>query len=717
MDWQAKWIRPIREMGHVVPRFSKRFKLNKEIRTARLFVTAMGIYEAKMNGQRVSRYVLAPGWTSYQQRLQYQEYDVTELLQAENELCILVGKGWYRGIRNGEFMEEQSKLPAGLIAQLELTYSDGSRELIVSDSAWEVAESEIRFSEIYDGEVCDASIALPVIGRVEEFDGPTDTLIPQEGEEILEHEVFSAIQIFVTPKGETVVDFGQEITGYVELTVDAHAGDTVRLSHAEVLDKHGNFYNANYRKAKANYVYRCKDGRQTYHPRLTFYGFRYIRVDEFPGGVKNVRPENFKAIAVYSDIRQIGYIQSSNSLLNQFFSNVIWSQKSNFLDVPTDCPQRDERLGWTGDAQGFVRAAALNFDVERFFDKWLSDMRVEQHEDGLIPHIIPDLWKDDAVSSGWGDAATICPWELYLAYGDLEILKKQFVCMKKYVDYITSHTEVPYLWIGGFHFGDWLGLDAPRGSYEGSSRKEVIATAYYAYSTSLVIKSGKALGEDVAEYETLYQNILRTFQKTYPVYYTQTEYALVIHFRLSEDCQSLSNQLALLVKRDGMKLQTGFLGTPYLLHALSDFGHADIAYSLLLRTEYPSWLYPVTKGATTTWEHWDGIMENGDLWSENMNSFNHYLYGAVIDWVYTVAAGIQTVEEYPGYAKVKIAPIPDERLDWLTASFDSRHGMIRSAWKKDGGRWRYEITTPVEAEIVIGEAVHLVQPGEYQFYS
>lgn len=715
MNWQAKWIRPTRNMGDVVPRFSKNFKLNKEIQAARLFVTAMGIYEAKINGERVSRYVLAPGWTSYSHRLQYQEYDVTGLLQEENELCVLVGKGWYRGIRNGEFMEEQSKLPAGLIAQLELTYSDGSRAVIVSDTSWAASESEILFSEIYDGEVCDASRCSQTFEKVEEFEGPSDTLVPQEGEEILEHEVFSATQIIVTPKGETVIDFGQEITGYVEVTVDAHAGDTVRLSHAEVLDKHGNFYNANYRKAKANYVYVCKDGRQTYHPRLTFYGFRYIRMDEFPGGAANARLENFRAIAVYSDIKQTGYIQSSNPLLNQFFSNVTWSQKSNFLDVPTDCPQRDERLGWTGDAQGFVRAAALNFDIECFFMKWLSDMRAEQREDGLIPPIIPDIWKDDVMSSGWGDVATICPWELYMAYGNTEILRKQFQCMRKFVDYITNHTEVEYLWIGGFHFGDWLGLDAPSGSYEGSSRKEVIATAFYAYSTLLVIKSGKVLGEDVAEYETLYQNIVQTFRKTYPVYYTQTEYALAVHFRLGEDCQLLSDQLAEKVKQDGMKLQTGFLGTPYLLHALSDFGHSDIAYSLLLRTEYPSWLYPVTKGATTTWEHWDGIMENGDFWSENMNSFNHYLYGAVVDWIYTVAAGIRTVEEYPGYAKVKIAPIPDERLDWLTVSFESRYGQIRSAWKKDGTCWCYEIETPVEAEVVIGDTVRVVQPGTYCF--
>lgn len=717
MDWQAKWIRPTEKMGDVAPRFLKTFKLNKEIQAARLFVTAMGVYEAEINGQRVSRYVLAPGWTSYPYRLQYQEYDVTHLLGENNALTILVGKGWYRGIRSGEFMREKCDLPSGLIAQLELTYADGSKEVIISDENWQVSESEIRFSEIYDGEICDATTLMRYLNAVEAFAGPSETLVSQEGEEIIEQERFPVAQIITTPIGETVIDFGQEITGYVEITINAQAGETVRISHAEVLDKHGNFYNANYRKAKADYIYICKDGNQTYHPKLTFYGFRYIRIDEFPGGPGCVKPENFTAIAVYSDLKRTGTLNSSNPLLNQFLSNVIWGQKGNFLDIPTDCPQRDERLGWTGDAQIFAKAAALNFDVEKFFSKWLADMRAEQKKNGFVPHIIPDIWDDNMMSSGWGDAATICPWELYMAYGNPDILRKQFACMCKYVDYITAHTEVEYLWIGGFHFGDWLGLDAPSGSYKGSSREEVIASAYYAYSTSLVIKAGKVLGIDVTKYEELYHNIVKTFRKIYPVCCTQTEYALVIHFRLGEDCQTLSDELAELVRQDGMKLQTGFIGTPYLLHALSDFGHADIAYSLLLRTEYPSWLYPVTKGATTIWEHWDGIMENGDFWSTNMNSFNHYAYGAVIDWVYTVAAGIKQVEEYPGYQKIKIAPIPDERLDWLKASLDTRHGQIRSEWKKEETMWRYDIVTPVEAEIVIGDTVQVVQPGEYCFYS
>ena len=717
MNWQAKWIKPVKQMGDVVPLFAKDFQLHKEIKTARLFITAMGIYEANINGQRVSRYVLAPGWTSYAHRLQYQIYDVTHLLQSDNRLTVYVGKGWYRGILSGKLMKEWYNKPAGLFAQLELEYVDGETELVVTDASWSVAESEIRFSEIYDGELYDARIIPEYTEGVEVFEGPSDTLIPQEGEEILEHEIFEAVQLIQTPRGEVVIDFGQEITGYVEIVANAKAGDIVKLSHGEMLDKDGNFYNANYRTAKSEYIYLCKDGEQIYHPRLTFYGFRYVRVEEFPGDLANVKPENFKAIAVYSNIKRTGYASASNPLLNQLFSNIIWGQKGNFLDIPTDCPQRNERLGWTGDAQVFVKAAALNFDVERFFVKWLADMKVEQMENGGIPQIVPDIWKAKEVSSGWSDAVTICPWEIYKAYGNQEILSDMFPCMKKYVDYITTHTRQENLWIGGFHFGDWLGLDASPGSYTGASRKGFIATAYYAYSTSLVVKIGHILGEDVREYEALYGRIIKAFRDRYPVYKTQTECALAVHFRLAEDCQAASDRLVKLIQKNGMKLQTGFLGTPYLLYALSDFGHADVAYTLLLREEYPSWLYPVTKGATTMWEHWDGIMENGEFWDTNMNSFNHYAYGAVIDWVYTVAAGITQADDSVAYQKVRIAPTPDKRLEWLKVSLDTRNGSIRSEWRKEEEFWRFDIETPVDAEIIIGDKVHHVKAGVYCFYN
>ena len=359
----------------------------------------------------------------------------------------------------------------------------------------------------------------------------------------------------------------------------------------------------------------------------------------------------------------------------------------------------------------------MNFDVEKFFFKWLADLAAHQREDGYVGHIIPDLLAIPYAVAGWGDAATICPWQVYLAYGNPEILRQQFDSMKKWVDFIATVSEVPYLWVGGIQNGDWLGLDAPTGSYKGSSDDSFIASAFYAYSTSLVVKAGKVLGEDVSFYEELYKNILSKFRETFTKYKTQTECVLAVYFGLTENCQGVANLLAQKIKDCGNHLQTGFIGTPYLLHVLSQYGHAELAYTLLLREEYPSWLYSVKKGATTIWEHWDSLMEDGNFWDPKMNSFNHYAYGSVIDWVYSVAAGINTVEDAPGYQKVRISPIPDKRLDWLKVSLETRHGLITSEWRQENDFWRYEITVPVDAEIVIGNTSHHVSAGTYYYYS
>ena len=721
MEWKAKWLTPVADMDEIAPVFATSFPLEKKVEKATLYLTALGVYEACLNERRVGEFILAPGWTAYPHRLQYQAYDVTDMLGSDNTLTVTVGKGWYRSAMPGfQASPYQAKLmenPPAVLAQLELAYEDGTTDTLVSDESWTVAESCIRFSTIYDGEVCDGSFAADFKQPVAIFEGPYDTLIPQQGEEIREQERIPGAACFTTPKGETVIDFGQEVTGYVEFTVDAKYGDVIDLSFAEVMDKEGNFYTENYRRAKANYRYICKDGAQTAKAKLTFFGFRYIRINEFPGGPKNAKPEQFTAVVIHSHMRRTGRLSCSNPLLNRLFDNIIWGQKGNFVDVPTDCPQRDERLGWTGDAQVFVRTACMNYDAEKFFTKWLADLKTEQKENGLVDHVIPALLQPEKASAAWGDAATICPWTVYMSYGNPDILKNQFSSMCKWVDYITSTTTTPYLWTGGQHFGDWLGLDAPSGSYKGSTREDFIASAYYAYSTSLVIKAGHVLGEDVTEYEQLYENIVNAFRKAYPTYATQTECVLAAHFGLAENCQAAADQLADMVKAAGIKLQTGFVGTPYLLHVLSNYGHADLAYALLLRQEYPSWLYPVTKGATTIWEHWDGIKEDGDFWSANMNSFNHYAYGSVADWVYSAAAGIQWIEEYPGYEKARIAPMPDERLDWLAATLDTRHGRISSQWKKEGKFWRYEITTPVETEIVIAGKSQKVNAGSYLFFS
>lgn len=721
MNWQAQWIKPNRELGNVAPLFTKSFTLLPSIKQATLYITAIGVYEATINGIRISNDMMTPGWTTYKKRLQFQTYDVTALICSENIFQATVGKGWHLsrlvGWEESKIQGEIKNASPGLLAQLEITYENGTIETITSDDSWDVCESQIRYSEIYDGEVFDASLDLHRIPREKActFEGPFEKLIPQEGVPIRETEHVYPFALLRTPKNEIVIDFGQEITGYVQIHLNASEGETVKLSHAEVLDKNGNFYTENYRSAKANYQYTCKNGKQSYKPKHTFYGFRYIRIDSFPGGCDQARLENFVAIVVHSNIKRTGHVSCADPQLNQLFENILWGQKGNFLDIPTDCPQRDERLGWTGDAQVFVKAAAISFDVESFFKKWLSDLAADQGEDGHVGHVIPDLLGGTS-SAAWGDAATICPWEIYMAYGNQEILVAQFESMKKWISYITLHSTTPYLWTGGTHFGDWLGLDAPQGSYKGSTREDFIASAFYAHSTSLVIKAGKVLKQDMTYYEDLYKRIVETFRLTFTDFKTQTECVLAAHFNLADDSQKAADQLAEMVEHVGTKLQTGFVGTPYLLHVLSNYGYTEIAYSLLLRREYPSWLYSVNKGATTVWEHWDGIMENGEFWSKDMNSYNHYAYGAVIDWVYTTAAGIRTIESNPGYEKIQIIPHPDHRLGWLKASIQTRHGLVRSEWKEIGSSWRYEIETPVDTTIQIADRVYHVSKGIYTFF-
>ena len=721
MSKKPQWIRPGKDLGDVVPVFTRDFEAKPEIESAFLTLTGMGVYAAWINGERVGEYVMAPGWTSYTKRLQYQTYDVTELIRdGGNRMEVLLGKGWYRsrlvGWQSSPPQELLRQNPAGLRAELEIYYENGGFDRIVTDESWSVSQSQVRFSEIYDGEIYDATFEADSSAPAVTFDGPEDTLIEQEGEEIAEQERVAVRSIITTPAGETVLDFGQEITGYVEICVDARRGDVVDLSFGEVLDRDGNFYNANYRSAKSMYRYTCRDGVQIYKPLLTFYGFRYVRVNAFPGGPAAARKANFTGIVVQSDMTRTGWIETSDPLLNRLVSNAVWSQKCNFLDVPTDCPQRDERLGWTGDAQVFSRTACYNYDTRRFYAKWLKDLAADQREDGAVGFVIPDILQAELPSAAWGDAACILPWELYRFYGDAAVLSEQFESMKGWVNYITNATTTPFLWTGGEHFEDWLGLDAPVGSYKGSSRADFIASAFYAHSTELLIRAGRVLGEDVGDYETLYANIVKAFREAFPTYRTQTECVLAVHFRLAPDIQAAADQLAEMVTAAGTQLQTGFVGTPYLLYALSGHGHADLAYSLLLRRDYPSWLYPILKGATTIWEHWDGIMEDGGFWSEDMNSFNHYAYGSVLDWMYGYAAGISPDEDAPGFERVIIAPHPDKRIAWFEARYDSDYGTITSRWEHTPDGVRYEITTPVEAEITIAGETRTAGPGSYLFY-
>lgn len=708
----AKWISGANIKG--CPEFSRSFSAPKQISSAKLTITALGVYAAYINGKRIGKFHLAPGWTVYRERVQVQEYDLTGLLEAENNLSVTLGSGWYSGTIARGAVKEDTR-PA-LIAELTIVYTDGSSEVIVTDESWSVRESRTTYADIYNGEYCDARIEAEY-APVEVRELPHSILIPQEGEDIVTMEELAPVNSFTTPKGEKVLDFGQEITGFVRVTLDAKSGDKVTLSCAEMLDRDGNFYNENYRAAGSKMEYICRDGVQSWEPEFSFFGFRYIRVE----GVEP-KPDNFRAVVLCSDMKRSGWLTSGVKKLNRLFSNIVWGQKGNFLDIPTDCPQRDERLGWTGDAQVFINTACYQFDAKKFFTKWLDDVKLEQRANGAIPIVIPAPWinpndQNVKASTAWGDTATVCPWQIYRHYGDKELLRSHYDMMKKWVGYMTSVTDTPYLWTGyekkQQHYGDWLGLDAPEGSYIGSSDKDFIASAFYYYSTGLTIAAGKELGEDVSELETLHENIRKTFRENFSEYRTQTEHVLAIYFDLAPDKKAAAQSLAKLVHENGDRLTTGFVGTPYLLYALSQNGQTELAYTLLLQDKFPSWLYSVDQGATTIWEHWDGRKPDGSFWSRDMNSFNHYAYGSVAGWVFEEAAGITPA--IPGFAKLRVAPKPDERLGELRAEYDTAYGRISSYWCYDGGRVRYEITTPVEAEIVINGESHIVPAGSYLF--
>lgn len=708
------------ESDEVCPEFYKTFRADGKVRRAVLYATAIGVYDITVNGKRAGDNVLAPGCTSYSTRLQYQEYDVTALLSKDNELCICVAPGWYRG-RISAARSELHSQPCAVIAALEILFESGERKRIITDDSWRVRSSGIVFSDIYDGEHQDAAAEKKELGAAVVYDKfDHSALIPQEGEDVCETVRIYPRSVFTAPNGEKIIDFGQNISGYVRIDADIERGKRVRLSHAETLDKDGNFYNENYRDAKAQLIFDAAGGWRTYKPRFTFFGFRYVRIDECP---ENVDPLSFTAVAVHSDMKRTGRIVTGSADINRLYSNALWSQRDNFVDIPTDCPQRNERMGWLGDAQVFAAAAAYNYDVRRFFNKWLNDVCAEQRENGSVPDTVPNFWQLKGASTAWGDAITIIPWRLYTVYGDIAVIENCFESMKRWVDYISADTLEKDLWIcadedkklWGKHYGDWLGLDSPPDSYKGASDDDFIASAFYAHSTRILIKTGEALGKDMSVYSELYERIVKAFRKRFKAR-TQTEYVLLVYFGLAEDIKSAGDKLNSMVIDNGCAMTTGFVGAPYILHALSMTGHTDTAYELLFRHKYPSWLYSVDRGATTIWEHWDGIKEDGSFWSSDMNSFNHYAYGSVVDWIYSVSAGITPIEGYPGFSRALIAPVPDARLGYINASLETVSGKIESSWRYEGGCVRYEITAAMPADIIIDGIRRSVEPGSYIFY-
>jgi alpha-L-rhamnosidase len=718
-EWQASWISPASsaEEGDVPKVLRREFELSGRVRRARAYVTSHGAYELFLNGQRVGDQELTPGWTSYNHRLQYQVYDITASLKpGDNAIAANLANGWFRGVIGFDGIGRHYGTQLALLCQLEITYDDGRTERILTDADWKSSSGPIQQSDIYAGETYDARREMPGFSAphfddrgwlpIVLSDGAKDTLVASEGPPVHRIEELKPQRIFQTPGGDTVVDFGQNMVGRVRIRVRGAAGTTVVLRHAEVLDKQGNFYTDNLRSAKQTVSYTLSGrGTEVYEPHFTFQGFRYVAVKGYPGKLSQ---SDITGITLHSDMATTASFSTSNPLLNQLQHNIVWGQKGNFVDVPTDCPQRDERLGWTGDAQVFAPTAAFNRDVSGFFAKWLKDLAADQLPSGSVPFVVPDVVstasEPAAGAAGWGDAATVIPWAIYQAYGDLHLLENQYASMQRWVEYEQSRAGADEIWDGDTHFGDWLDFfSAAKHTNYGSTSTDLIATAYFAHSTDIALRAARVLGRDsdARGYEKSLQKIKAEFQKRFVGSDglvgdgTQTAYVLALDFDLLPvDSQpAAAARLAKDVRERG-HLTTGFLGTPHLLDVLTRFGYLQEAYMLLNREQFPSWLYPVKHGATTIWERWDGVKPDGTFQDPSMNSFNHYAYGAVGDWMYQTIGGVRLDPHSPGYKHFIVEVQPGGGLTHARTTHQSPFGLISTAWSIGGNRLTLDVTVP-----------------------
>jgi alpha-L-rhamnosidase len=732
-DWKASWIEPdLPEnvlSSNPCPLLRKEFTVKNNIKEARIYVSGHGLYLLQMNGRNISDQLFTPGWTSYNKRLQYQVYDITgQLTPGANAIGAILGDGWYRGYMAWEGKKNLYGEKLALLLQIKITYTDGSEETIITDNTWKASTGPILKSEIYAGETYDARLQKdgwdkpgyndkdwnPVV--IKNFS--KDVLVASEGSPVRVIQTLKPIKKLITPKGEQVFDLGQNMVGWVQFKLKGNAGTKITLRYAEVLDKDGNFYTDNLRVAKAEDQYIFKgDGVETFEPHFTFHGFRYIRVQDYPG---EITVNDIAGRVIHSDMTETGNFECSDTLVNRLQKNIQWSLRGNFLDIPTDCPQRDERLGWTGDAQVFASTACFNVDASPFYTKWMKDVAADQRKNGSVPWVVPMIveggggtgWSDGYGATGWADAAVVIPWEVYQAYGDKRILENQYSSMKAWVDYMRREAGNGYLFNTGFHFGDWLSFaeyysyfyNAPDYGYAGATTdKDLIATAYFYYSAGLLQKTAVIIGkeQEVKDLEQLRLNIKEAFRKEFVTSTgrltsnTQTAYILALAFGvMPDDMKTIAaRRLVDDVKHFG-HLTTGFLGTPLICQALTDNGYPDVAYMLLFNKKYPSWLYPVTKGATTIWERWDCIRPDGSFQDVGMNSFNHYAYGAVGNWLYTRVAGIETHPEAPGYKKISIHPYPTQNLTYAKADLHSAYGRIVSHWQYENNRLKLYVVIP-----------------------
>ena len=754
-NWKAKWItHGLPKDETACPVFTRAFTPQGIVKRARLYATACGVYEAELNGKKVGDAFLAPGWTSYQHRIQYQTYDITELVkEKQNEIAVTVGNGWYKGDLGFDEKPDNYGSRTALMAMLRIEYADGSVEYIGTDTDWMVQTRHIRYSEIYHGETQDFTKGAKTAGNALLFECNAEAeseaggevgkdskagsqekkcVIPeitaQESELVRITKRFPVKEKIITPKGELVLDFGQNMAGVVEIVLPPLTGEKLVIRHAETLDKDRNFYTENLRSARCTdtYIYGKEHEGMTVVPHFTFHGFRYISLEGVDSDVDITR---FTACALHTDMEETGSFRTDNALINQLQSNIQWGQRSNFLDIPTDCPQRNERLGWTGDAQVFCGTASYNFHTFLFFRKWLHDMAAETTPEWGVPHVVPNILGDQAGAAAWSDAAVIIPWTLYQTYGDIRILEEQFECMKMWVEYIRSHCSDDGLWQDGFQYGDWLALDIESGSTErtGGTDKYLVANAYYALSTRIVRDAAHVLGlaEEEKEYTRLYEEILQAVNCEFVtasgrlVSETQTACVLMLYFDLikPEFRERVLSKLELNIGAHHNHLTTGFVGTPYLCHCLTENGKHDLAEAVFLKEDFPGWFYAVKKGATTIWERWNSILPDGSFDQSGMNSLNHYAYGAIGSWMYERIAGIRPLE--PGYQKILIEPKLTHGMTEVKGRYESVYGAIESAWSCRDGKITVDIVIPPNTSAVIrlpekAEAIH-VGSGSYHY--
>ena len=717
-DWSARFMTPGWEEDTTQPQpgplLRKEFDLGANVKKARLYITALGLYQAQLNGAVVGDHVMAPGWTSYHHRLRYQTFDVTGLLRTgRNAIGAMLGDGWFRGrmgFGGGRPNIYGERL--ALLAQLEVEYADGATEWIKTDESWQAASGPILFNDIYDGEIYDARLekrgwsepgfdAKDWAG-VKKLDRDLAILFAPLGPPVRRTELVAPVAITTSPSGRTIVDFGQNLVGRLRLTVHGEAGQTITLRHAEVLEN-GELCTRPLRHALATDRYTLRgNGEETWEPRFTFHGFRYAEVQGWPGELKS---EDLRAVVCHSDLERTGWFECSDPLINRFHENVLWSMRGNFLDIPTDCPQRDERLGWTGDIQVFSPTASFLYDAAGFLSSWLADVAAEQKAFGVVPFVVPSVMpKPNPPTAAWGDAAVFIPWVLYQRFGDLKILADQFESMRAWVDLIARIAGDGRLWDQGFQFGDWLDPAAPPDK-PGDARTPgfIVASAYFARSAELVGQAAALLGftGESEHYLTLAREVREAFNHEYVspagrlVSDSATAYALALQFALlpSElQRQHAGQRLASLVRSSGYHISTGFVGTPLICDALCSVGHEDAAFRLIIQRECPSWLYPVTMGATTIWERWDSLRPDGSVNPGEMTSFNHYALGAVADWLHRFVGGLAPAA--PGYRRLEIRPRPGGGITHASASHLTPYGMAQCSWAVAAGQMTVEVQIP-----------------------